>query len=799
MHEGPPPPELPPESSVPTETPVIEEVSLAIVPRESEAVTEQASVVAEATPVSEESGPVTPETLPDAASAGEKEGQSVIEIRIPAIDQNASWHEVLGVAPNATHQEVQAAYRKLVREYHPDKLNNSPQRGAAEEFLKQVNNAVDEYKNPEFRARSENIRQQKREAEMRSRQPKGSGSHAGGSNGSDSSTSSRTSDNSRGWKAAGERESGFRQGSSETGRQQARQEQRRRNQEGYARAQQEAQQEIEGNYSYLFYAMRSYGIPFKDIGETPEELRQAAIKDREVLRTLYKRGRLVQLSPTATFFETLNKLYGEEIVLEEPQKLYKNEADIPSSVKGEHLENPFEQRTKVRLYDSTDPEQYLRFSLGGGAGEIFADPTTTLVNYYDSPENIEKEGMLGGYPAYVISRADETPKRSNSYRNCSTVIVVGEDMEGNQLSFLTHQNPDYFLTTHKEQFRTDVSSRIQEMVSRCKPGTIDVSVLGGNYYDSVNTNHQAPEKLTLAEQYQASIDELEAIIKEEFARYGQAETPIVALAGPDFSQHPSSFHDTDIVLDTQARIVLVSRPQQFYELANEVYDVEDRKEYQVQLNEAKGLFPKKRQIYVHERVNDDIASRKERGESMTPNHERWIHEDLKDAGVQTFESFERTDIHGFNAGHPFLEKGMQLLYGKTAAELQEEKLADIPNFEIFVGKMIDDVRKMAQSKHKILGGENSLLYLRDPESGEIEYLVGGLGGYAYIEEAYREAQEDIWMNNMSVLTKSLQRFIDMYVAPDARNYYSAHLHSLLTQELVKNVPAAQYESITGHL
>ena len=53
-------------------------------------------------------------------------------------------YEVLGVTQNATDEEIKAAYRKLVKKYHPDRIANDPEKqSAASEKLKQVNAAYD--------------------------------------------------------------------------------------------------------------------------------------------------------------------------------------------------------------------------------------------------------------------------------------------------------------------------------------------------------------------------------------------------------------------------------------------------------------------------------------------------------------------------------------------------------------------------------------------------------------------------------------------------------------------------------
>lgn len=58
------------------------------------------------------------------------------------------YYSLLGVAKDATKEEIQKAYRKLARKYHPD-INTSP---GAEETFKQINEAHGVLTNPENRA-----------------------------------------------------------------------------------------------------------------------------------------------------------------------------------------------------------------------------------------------------------------------------------------------------------------------------------------------------------------------------------------------------------------------------------------------------------------------------------------------------------------------------------------------------------------------------------------------------------------------------------------------------------------------
>lgn len=63
------------------------------------------------------------------------------------------YYEILGVERGATQEQIQAAYRKLARKYHPD-VNKSPD---AEEKFKRLNEAYEVLRDPEKRRRYDSL------------------------------------------------------------------------------------------------------------------------------------------------------------------------------------------------------------------------------------------------------------------------------------------------------------------------------------------------------------------------------------------------------------------------------------------------------------------------------------------------------------------------------------------------------------------------------------------------------------------------------------------------------------------
>ncbi len=52
-------------------------------------------------------------------------------------------YEVLGIKPGASEAEIKAAYKELVKKYHPDKYQDNPLADLAEEKMQEINEAYD--------------------------------------------------------------------------------------------------------------------------------------------------------------------------------------------------------------------------------------------------------------------------------------------------------------------------------------------------------------------------------------------------------------------------------------------------------------------------------------------------------------------------------------------------------------------------------------------------------------------------------------------------------------------------------
>jgi hypothetical protein len=92
--------------------------------------------------------------------------------------------------------------------------------------------------------------------------------------------------------------------------------------------------------------------------------------------------------------------------------------------------------------------------------------------YYDSKKkrdsNIFRIVLKNDSHCTVISNINTQNKYSNRYYNCTGIVVIGKDKEtGENISFLTHQDPLYFLVEgQREKFTVATQEVLLDLKER---------------------------------------------------------------------------------------------------------------------------------------------------------------------------------------------------------------------------------------------------------------------------------------------------------------------------------------------
>ena len=121
-----------------------------------------------------------------------------------------------------------------------------------------------------------------------------------------------------------------------------------------------------------------------------------------------------------------------------------------------------------------------QFGENPGAEEIaFRDRTPEIPETYNVDYTKSPEGR-----SYVISPISSSDKFSRGYGDCTGLVAAGRDKKNTEnVSFLSHQDPKYFLSSEVNQnnFVSDLEQRLSELKQRCNEGTIDAVIVGGSY------------------------------------------------------------------------------------------------------------------------------------------------------------------------------------------------------------------------------------------------------------------------------------------------------------------------------
>jgi hypothetical protein len=173
-------------------------------------------------------------------------------------------------------------------------------------------------------------------------------------------------------------------------------------------------------------------------------------------------------------------------------------------------------------------------------------------------ETLEAEGFKdAGVGSYLISSIGERNWFSDHYMSCTGVVAIGREAAtegematGKEISFLSHQDPSYFVDGDQEKtetFSRALSDALKELVLRSEKDSVEVLLVGGNFNPKTASGGDYKH-----DQYKKSIQALSEIIQA-----AMGFDPKV-LAGPNNNVGS----ETVVVVETQKRKVWIDRSQQ---------------------------------------------------------------------------------------------------------------------------------------------------------------------------------------------------------------------------------------------
>lgn len=256
----------------------------------------------------------------------------------------------------------------------------------------------------------------------------------------------------------------------------------------------------------------------------------------------------------------------------------------------------FEHRKPIILLKNEHLEEGVKPIIGGIYDKNNIDKETQsflnnlkkdadFVNFIYTEKDIKENKMYNsGKLSYVISFCNEKNKYSENYLDCTGVVIVGKDKEtGKNISFLSHQNPDFFIK-YKEgrlKFKADLDKSIDDLISKCKQGTIDAIIFGGNKQD---VSENIPD-----ENFNQGIDNIDEYLKGPFDEYVKSVkylnyiikqkigfSPVV-ISGPN-DNFETNNHSLNIYFDNNNRRLYILKPKQENSDKNEAFEVSNIEE-----------------------------------------------------------------------------------------------------------------------------------------------------------------------------------------------------------------------------
>jgi hypothetical protein len=194
------------------------------------------------------------------------------------------------------------------------------------------------------------------------------------------------------------------------------------------------------------------------------------------------------------------------------------------------------------------------------------------VDFWESKEKLEKRGQKNaGNNTYVISTISNRDKFSRNFYNCTGLVVVGVDKKtGKEISFISHQEPGVILNMGGVGylFKADLSDSLIEMRDRCVSGSVDISIVGGQFIDTNEYRGYRGKDI-----YEGIIELLTEEVLEVFKFSPHVAVGPKIIAGRD-----------DVYFDTKERRLYVIRPHGISPEENQSFMPEDLPKVEETLN-----------------------------------------------------------------------------------------------------------------------------------------------------------------------------------------------------------------------
>lgn len=177
------------------------------------------------------------------------------------------------------------------------------------------------------------------------------------------------------------------------------------------------------------------------------------------------------------------------------------------------------------------------------------------IDYFAKPEDGKNiDSKTGGQYTYIISSISSCNKLTRYLYDCTSLIVAGKEKRtGQELSFLSHQDPFQFLQKGRVRglFILHLMESLWKMKKVCEEGTIDIVIAGGNYFLDDPCNSYDPKEVKESkETYKKSISFLSRVVSKFF------DFEPVVIVGPKTTDRSDA-----ILYVNNERRLYITRPE----------------------------------------------------------------------------------------------------------------------------------------------------------------------------------------------------------------------------------------------